>query len=72
MRVGHDMDSCTSEPTSVMIDPSSIPNGELLVNRRLVLLDTPGFDDTYQSDSVILKKIADWLKNACVLKLQLF
>lgn len=30
-------------------------------NHRLVLVDTPGFDDTYRPDSVILREIADWL-----------
>ncbi|KAF8130118.1 hypothetical protein EV363DRAFT_1167944 [Boletus edulis] len=29
--------------------------------RRVVLVDTPGFDDTYRPDSEILKLIADWL-----------
>lgn len=30
-------------------------------NRQVVLLDTPGFDDTYKSDAEVLKGIADWL-----------
>ncbi|KAG8220499.1 P-loop containing nucleoside triphosphate hydrolase protein [Butyriboletus roseoflavus] len=29
--------------------------------RRLVLVDTPGFDDTYRPDSEILRLIANWL-----------
>lgn len=29
---------------------------------RLVLVDTPGFDDTHRSDVEILKMISDWLK----------
>jgi hypothetical protein len=29
--------------------------------RRLVLVDTPGFDDTNVSDSEILRRIAVWL-----------
>ena len=28
---------------------------------RLVLVDTPGFDDTYRQDTEILRAIADWL-----------
>ena len=28
---------------------------------RLVLVDTPGFDDTYRQDTEILRNIADWL-----------
>jgi hypothetical protein len=30
---------------------------------RLVLVDTPGFDDTHRSDMEILQMISDWLKN---------
>jgi predicted GTPase len=29
---------------------------------RLVLLDTPGFDDTHEEDVEILKRIAKWLE----------
>jgi len=63
MVVGHDMDPCTSEPAAVVIDSSKLPVGIVLTNRRLVLLDTPGFN-TYRKDSEILKQIADWLKDA--------
>lgn len=28
---------------------------------RVVLVDTPGFDDTHRPDSVILREVADWL-----------
>ncbi|KAI5997297.1 P-loop containing nucleoside triphosphate hydrolase protein, partial [Pisolithus orientalis] len=31
-------------------------------NQQYVLVDTPGFDDTYRSDRDILKTIADWLE----------
>ena len=31
---------------------------------RLVLVDTPGFDDTDRSDMEILTLIGDWLKKA--------
>jgi hypothetical protein len=30
-------------------------------NRQVVLLDTPGFDDTFRSDAEVLRYIADWL-----------
>lgn len=30
-------------------------------NLRIVLVDTPGFDDTYRSDAEILRVIANWL-----------
>jgi hypothetical protein len=32
----------------------------------LVLVDTPGFDDTNKSDLAILKTIANWFKDVCV------
>lgn len=31
-------------------------------NRQCVLVDTPGFDDTYRSDRDILRTIAEWLE----------
>jgi hypothetical protein len=33
-----------------------MPNGQ-----KIYLIDTPGFDDTYRSDTEILREIADWL-----------
>jgi predicted GTPase len=35
-----------------------------LDGKRVVLIDTPGFDDTTKSDSDILKLIADFLANS--------
>jgi len=43
----------------VVIDP--IPGFPGLKGYRLVLLDTPGFDDTFLDDIEILKRIAAWL-----------
>jgi hypothetical protein len=31
---------------------------------RIYLVDTPGFDDTYRSDSEILREVALWLNKA--------
>lgn len=31
---------------------------------RIYIVDTPGFDDTYRSDTDILREIADWLSQA--------
>lgn len=31
---------------------------------NVTLVDTPGFDDTYRSDTEILKTIASWMKDA--------
>lgn len=30
-------------------------------DRRLILVDTPGFDDTYIDDAEVLRRIAVWL-----------
>jgi GTPase Era involved in 16S rRNA processing len=30
--------------------------------RNIVLVDTPGFDDTHMSDAQVLRIIANWLK----------
>lgn len=38
---------------------------------RIWLIDTPGFDDTNRSDSVVLKDIAYWLAGAYTKKVQL-
>ncbi|KIM49737.1 hypothetical protein M413DRAFT_115376 [Hebeloma cylindrosporum] len=32
---------------------------------RIVLIDTPGFDDSSRSDEQILKLIGEWLKKTC-------
>ncbi|OAL34635.1 hypothetical protein AYO20_06052 [Fonsecaea nubica] len=32
--------------------------------RRVIFIDTPGFDDTIRSDSAILREIANWLNKA--------
>lgn len=53
LKVGDDLKSCTSE----------IQESEefILDNRRVVLIDTPGFDDTHKSDTDVLKAIAAFL-----------
>ncbi|KAL4078010.1 P-loop containing nucleoside triphosphate hydrolase protein [Scleroderma citrinum] len=52
---GHDLVSCTKEIRPVRYPH---PDGE----RNIVLVDTPGFDDTFLSDTQILRNIAEWLK----------
>jgi len=59
MTVGHDTDSCTMDIFRVVVDP--IPGFPGLKGYRLVLLDTPGFGDTFVDDVVILKRIVAWL-----------
>ena len=48
-----DLESCTSE----------IQESEefILDDRRVILIDTPGFDDTNKSDTDVLKSIAAFL-----------
>jgi hypothetical protein len=53
-RVGCNLNSCTQK-----IEPfiTTLPNDP----RRIVLVDTPGFDDTFLDDTEILRRIAIWL-----------
>jgi len=53
MQVGMDLESCTPEV--------QLANEFTLDGRRVVLIDTPGFDDTSKSDTDILRKIAAFL-----------
>ncbi|KAH7908655.1 P-loop containing nucleoside triphosphate hydrolase protein [Hygrophoropsis aurantiaca] len=53
--VGHDLKSCTAEIVHAITPYPSDPT------RRVVFVDTPGFDDTYVDDSEILRRIAVWL-----------
>ncbi|KAF9445464.1 hypothetical protein P691DRAFT_642031, partial [Macrolepiota fuliginosa MF-IS2] len=52
--VGHSLQSCTSEVTAVRVT--------FMDEIRVVLVDTPGFDDTYRSDLDILELVSRWLK----------
>ncbi|KAF5384283.1 hypothetical protein D9615_003442 [Tricholomella constricta] len=38
--------------------------------RRIVLVDTPGFNDTYASDREIMQRIIDWLSTRCSPKMK--
>ncbi len=53
--VGHGLESCTSEVTALRI---SLQGGN-----NVVLVDTPGFGDTYLSELQILQGIEKWLKD---------
>ncbi|KXN84731.1 hypothetical protein AN958_12158 [Leucoagaricus sp. SymC.cos] len=55
MGIGHDLQSYTSEVRALRVP---IP-GE---NADVVLVDTPGFDDTHKTDYQILQLISNWLK----------
>jgi hypothetical protein len=53
-RVSHDINSCTQKIEPFIIAHPNEP-------RRIVLVDTPGFDDTFLDDREILRRIAIWL-----------
>ncbi|KAF9489931.1 hypothetical protein BDN71DRAFT_1455374 [Pleurotus eryngii] len=50
--IGHNLESCTSK-----VQPIRITTG----THNVILVDTPGFDDTNMSDTRVLGMIADWL-----------
>jgi len=58
LRVGMDLESCTSEV--------QLADTFTLDGRPVILIDTPGFDDTSKSDTDILKLIAAFLETTCV------
>ncbi|KIJ92590.1 hypothetical protein K443DRAFT_13482 [Laccaria amethystina LaAM-08-1] len=60
-QVGHDLKSCTATLQPFLDD---LPPDESGKHRRLVLVDTPGFDDTNEADSEILRRIAVWLASS--------
>ncbi|KAH6884301.1 hypothetical protein BKA70DRAFT_1166516, partial [Coprinopsis sp. MPI-PUGE-AT-0042] len=57
--IGHGMESCTQE---VSWYHAKLPSAHAdLWERRLILVDTPGFDDSRTQDVDILQKVSDWL-----------
>ncbi|KAH6918142.1 P-loop containing nucleoside triphosphate hydrolase protein [Coprinopsis sp. MPI-PUGE-AT-0042] len=62
--VGHALASCTQEIQYYTIDNAKAAGFDLAEGRRLVLVDTPGFNDTYIDDSEILRRVAVWLASS--------
>ena len=56
LRVGNSVQSCTDAVERA--EPFDLDG------RRVVLFDTPGFDDTYVNDGEILRRIAVWLASS--------
>lgn len=54
--VGHGLEACTSNV--------GIYSCAYDAKNKIFFVDTPGFDDTYKSDTDILREIADWLSQA--------
>ena len=61
MPVGHDLSSCTSTLQYAIVDNSSTRKFE---GRRVIIVDTPGFDDTSEDGVEILQRIAVWLASS--------
>ena len=59
MPVGHDILSCTSSLQYAIVDDPPPRKGH-----RVIIVDTPGFDDTYVDDVEILRRIAVWLASS--------
>lgn len=61
--VGKKLASCTSILAAYVVPKAKVPTSlhRSLQARRIVLLDTPGFDDTHMGDEEILSRIAEWL-----------
>ena len=59
--MGHGLKSCTATLQPFIAD---LPRDESGILRRLVLVDTPGFDDTNEANSEILGRIAVWLASS--------
>ncbi|KDR82292.1 hypothetical protein GALMADRAFT_152980 [Galerina marginata CBS 339.88] len=63
MKVGHDMSACTTKIEYEATYPT-VDCGPLLQDRRLIIVDTPGFNnpDRALTDTAVLLQIADWLE----------
>ena len=59
MIVGHDLSSCTSTLQYAIVDNPSPRKGH-----RVIIVDTPAFDDIYEDDVDILQRIAVWLSSS--------
>ncbi|KXN84717.1 hypothetical protein AN958_12144 [Leucoagaricus sp. SymC.cos] len=57
--IGHDLMSCTNEIKAMRVRVTREDE-----DIDVVLVDTPGFDDTYKSDYEILQMISEWIKQA--------
>ncbi|KAF8884207.1 P-loop containing nucleoside triphosphate hydrolase protein [Gymnopilus junonius] len=63
MTVGTTLKSQTSDLADALLDMRRYP-GTFGGKYQIVVVDTPGFDDTAKSDVLILKKIAEWLEKS--------
>lgn len=59
-KVGDDYESCTQQ---VRAYGCIHPDGS---GRNVIIVDTPGFDDTYRFDIDVLRDLAKWLEKTLV------
>src|SRR5271154_915242 len=46
----------------IMIETSEVRSYTTILNdKNVILVDTPGFDDTFEADEEIVERIAEWL-----------
>ncbi|KAF8064983.1 P-loop containing nucleoside triphosphate hydrolase protein [Lyophyllum atratum] len=63
MEVGHRLTSCTSRLQFSVVESVESPH-PALKGYRVIIVDTPGFSDTYEGDAEILRRIVAWLKES--------
>ena len=59
MPVSHNMESCTPKLQYEIVD-----NPPSLEGHRVIIVEMPGFDDTYVDDVEILRRIGVWLASS--------
>jgi len=64
--VGDLLTSCTTTINAFRLPPATEGPLASLGDTRVVLVDTPGFDDTHKPDYEIFGMVAKWLKNVSV------
>ncbi|KAI1365558.1 P-loop containing nucleoside triphosphate hydrolase protein [Xylaria arbuscula] len=55
VEIGHDLQSCTQDVQTYFFRHPKLLDG------RVCLVDTPGFDDTHKTDAEVLRTLAAWL-----------
>ncbi|KAJ7587380.1 P-loop containing nucleoside triphosphate hydrolase protein [Mycena floridula] len=64
MKVGHELQSCTAQLDYTVLHSGQYPQLGVEGQHRIIILDTPGFDDTFETDYEILRRISVWLTHS--------
>ncbi|KAJ7587363.1 P-loop containing nucleoside triphosphate hydrolase protein [Mycena floridula] len=64
MKVGHDLQSCTIQLDYTILHSETYPQLGVQGHHRIIILDTPGFNDTFKTDYEILRRISVWLTHS--------